>query len=137
MIYLKTPEEIEKMRQACTLVSRTLGEVAKWVAPGVTTRHLDNIARDFMRDNGGKPACLGYGGFPGTLCIEVNETVVHGFPSGYELRDGDIIGIDTVTMATCAIHSLSVKLPLKSLPYARSPRNPFTRELLRPRKGNV
>ena len=49
-----------------------------------------------MRDNGGKPACLGYGGFPGTLCIEVNETVVHGFPSGYELRDGDIIGIDTV-----------------------------------------
>ena len=49
-----------------------------------------------MRDNGGKPACLGYGGFPGTLCIEVNETVVHGFPSGYELREGDIVGIDTV-----------------------------------------
>ena len=96
MIYLKTPEEIEKMRQACTLVSRTLGEVAKWVAPGVTTRHLDNIAREFMRDNGGKPACLGYGGFPATLCIELNETVVHGFPSGYELREGDILGIDTV-----------------------------------------
>ena len=96
MIYLKTPEEIEKVQQACTLVSRTLGEIAKWVAPGVTTRHLDNIAREFMRDNGGKPACLGYGGFPGTLCIEVNEIVVHGFPSGYELRDGDIVGIDTV-----------------------------------------
>ncbi len=96
MIYLKTPEEIEKMQAACTLVSRTLGEVAKCVAPGVTTRHLDNVAREFMRDNGGKPACLGYGGFPGTLCIEVNETVVHGFPSGYELREGDIIGIDTV-----------------------------------------
>ena len=96
MIYLKTPEEIEKMQAACTLVSRTLGEVAKCVAPGVTTRHLDNIAREFMRDNGGKPACLGYGGFPGTLCIEVNDTVVHGFPSGYELREGDIIGIDTV-----------------------------------------
>ncbi|WP_300935782.1 MULTISPECIES: type I methionyl aminopeptidase [Muribaculaceae] len=96
MIYLKTPEEIEKMQAACTLVSRTLGEVAKCVAPGVTTRHLDNVAREFMRDNGGKPACLGYGGFPATLCIEVNETVVHGFPSGYELREGDIIGIDTV-----------------------------------------
>ena len=50
MIYLKTPEEIEKMQAACTLVSRTLGEVAKCVAPGVTTRHLDNIAREFMRD---------------------------------------------------------------------------------------
>ena len=51
MIYLKTPEEIEKMQAACTLVSRTLGEVAKCVAPGVTTRHLDNVAREFMRDN--------------------------------------------------------------------------------------
>lgn len=84
------------MRQASTLVSRTLGEVAKWVAPGVTTRHLDNIAREFILDNGGRPACLGYGGFPATLCIEVNETVVHGFPSGRELRDGDILGVDTV-----------------------------------------
>lgn len=96
MIYLKTSEEIELMRAANTLVSRTLGEVAKWVAPGVTTLRLDTIAREFIQDNGGIPACLGYGGFPGTLCIEVNETVVHGFPSNYALRDGDIIGTDCV-----------------------------------------
>lgn len=96
MIYLKTPEEVELVKRACELVSRTMGEVARNVAPGVSTRHLDNIAREFMRDNGGIPACLGYGGFPATLCIEVNETVVHGFPSGYELRDGDIVGVDTV-----------------------------------------
>ncbi|MCC8115398.1 MAG: type I methionyl aminopeptidase [Bacteroidales bacterium] len=96
MIYLKTPDQIEQMRPAATLVSQTLGEVAKWIEPGVTTRKLDAIAHDFIRDNGGKPACLGYGGFPATLCIEVNETVVHGFPSGYTLREGDIIGIDTV-----------------------------------------
>ena len=96
MIYLKTLEEIELMREANTLVSRTLGEVAKWVAPGVTTLRLDTIAREFIQDNGGIPACLGYGGFPGTLCIEVNETVVQGFPSNYALRDGDIIGTDCV-----------------------------------------
>lgn len=84
------------MREACTLVSRTLGEIAKWVAPGVTTRKIDRIAMEYIRDNGGIPACLGYGGFPGTVCCEVNDIVVHGFPSNYELREGDIIGTDTV-----------------------------------------
>ena len=96
MIYLKTPEEIETMRSSSTLVSQTLGEVARWIEPGVTTRKLDTIAREFILDNGGKPACLGYGGFPATLCVEVNETIVHGFPSSYALREGDIVGIDTV-----------------------------------------
>lgn len=96
MIYLKTPEEIALMQGAATLVSRTLGEIAKWVAPGVTTHKIDSIAREFIQDNGGKPACLGYGGFPGSVCMEVNEIVVHGFPSNYTLREGDIIGTDTV-----------------------------------------
>lgn len=96
MIYLKTPEEIETMRSSSDLVSRVLGEVARWIEPGISTRKLDTIAREFILDNGGKPACLGYEGFPGTLCIEVNDTVVHGFPSDYILRDGDIIGVDTV-----------------------------------------
>lgn len=96
MIYLKTPEEIEAMRPACDLISRCLGEVAANIRPGVTTRRLDDIAREFILDNGGRPACLGYEGFPATLCIEVNDVVVHGFPSGYELREGDIVGIDNV-----------------------------------------
>lgn len=96
MIYLKTPEQIEQMRIPADLISRTMGEVAAHIQPGVTTRKLDTIAREFIRDNGGRPACLGYEGFPGTLCIEVNEIVVHGFPSNYALREGDIVGIDTV-----------------------------------------
>lgn len=96
MIILKTPDEIDAMRPACDLISRTMGIIAANIREGVTTQSLDTIAREFIRDNGGKPACLGYGGFPATLCIEVNETVVHGFPTNYALRNGDIIGIDTV-----------------------------------------
>ena len=96
MIYLKTPEELVKMRAAADLASRALGEVAKLIAPGVTTNKLDAVAREYILDNGGRPACLGYGGFPGTMCIEVNEVVVHGFPSSYTLREGDIIGTDIV-----------------------------------------
>ncbi len=96
MIHIKTHEEIELTAAACDLMSRTLGEVAKWVEPGVTTKRLDTIAREFILDNGGKPACLGYHGFPGTLCIEINDMVVHGFPSNRTLREGDIVGIDSV-----------------------------------------
>lgn len=96
MIYLKTPEEIEAMRTSADLLSRTMGEVAKLIEPGVTTNKLESMAREFIMDNGGRPSCLGYSGFPAALCIEVNEVVVHGFPSNYTLREGDIIGVDTV-----------------------------------------
>lgn len=96
MIFLKTPEEVAKVKAACDLAGNALGEVAKWVKPGVPTHRLDSIAREYILDNGGRPACLGYQGFPGTLCIEVNEMVVHGFPSQYTLREGDIVGTDIV-----------------------------------------
>ena len=98
MIYLKTDEEIELMRVANQLVGKTLGELAKHVAPGVTTLQLDKIAEEFIRDNGATPAFLGYGGFPNSICASVNEHVVHGIPSSKViLRDGDIISIDCGT----------------------------------------
>ena len=98
MIYLKTDEEIELMRVANQLVGKTLGELAKHVAPGVTTLQLDKIAEEFIRDNGATPAFLGYGGFPNSICASVNEHVVHGIPSSNViLRDGDIISIDCGT----------------------------------------
>lgn len=94
MIYYKTTEEIELLRASNLLVGRTHGEVAKVIGPGVSTIKLDEIAEQFIRDNGGIPGFLGYGGFPNTLCISVNSTVVHGIPSGYILKEGDIVSVD-------------------------------------------
>lgn len=94
MIYLKTDDEIELMRESNLLVGKTLGEIAKWIAPGISTRRLDEIAETFIRDHGAVPGFKGYGGFPYTLCISVNEQIVHGFPSGYLLKEGDIVSVD-------------------------------------------
>jgi len=76
------------------MVSATLTEVAKFLKPGITTRSVDTMAEAFIRDNGGVPSFKNYNGFPASLCISVNEVVVHGFPSAYELKDGDIISVD-------------------------------------------
>lgn len=97
MIFLKTDEEIELMRESNRLVGMTLGEVAKHIKPGVTTLYLNNIAEEFIRSHGAIPSFLGYNGFPYSLCISVNENVVHGFPSEYVLKDGDIISVDCGT----------------------------------------
>jgi len=100
MIFLKTDEEIELMRTANLLVGETLAEVAKSIQPGVTTLHLDKIAEEFIRDNGATPLFLGYNGFPNSLCISINEQVVHGIPSNYELKEGDIVSVDCGTKKT-------------------------------------
>jgi methionyl aminopeptidase len=94
MLYLKTEEEVGMLRESNLLVSRALAEVASFIRPGLTTLYLDEIAETFLRDNGGIPAFKGYGGFPKTLCTSVNDEVVHGIPSDYVLKDGDIISID-------------------------------------------
>lgn len=98
MIHYKTSEEIEILRENAILVSKTLAEVGKHVAPGVTTKQLDKIAETFIRDNGAVPGFLGYGGFPATLCISVNDVVVHGIPDGYVLQEGDIVSVDCGTV---------------------------------------
>ncbi len=98
MIYLKTTEEIVLMRAANQLVGRTLAEVARHIAPGVSTLHLDKIAHDFICDHGATPAFLGYGGFPGSICTSINDRVVHGIPRATDvLKDGDIVSIDCGT----------------------------------------
>ncbi len=97
MIFLKTDEEVELMRESNILLGKTYAEVAKAIQPGVSTAKLDKIAYEFIMDNGGVPACLGYEGYPATLCTSVNEQVVHGIPSEKQiLKDGDIVSVDSV-----------------------------------------
>lgn len=91
---LKTAEQIEAIRQSALLVGRTLAEVAAAIKPGLTTGTLDKLAETFIRDHGASPAFKGYNGFPASLCISVNEAVVHGIPGKYELREGDIVSVD-------------------------------------------
>ena len=98
MIRLYTLTEIEKIRKSAQLVSRTLGLMAEKIEPGVITLDLDNIAEEYIRDNGGAPSFKGFEGFPSTLCTSRNEEVVHGIPSRRELRDGDIVSIDCGTI---------------------------------------
>ncbi|MBQ5855833.1 MAG: type I methionyl aminopeptidase [Bacteroidales bacterium] len=98
MIHYRTDSEIELLRKAALLVGKTLGEVGKHIRPGIRTIELDKIAEEFIRDHGAIPAFKGYEGFPGSLCISVNDAVVHGIPGNYELRDGDIVSVDCGTI---------------------------------------
>jgi len=93
-VYHKTPAEIELCRESSLLVCKTLSELAVHIKPGVQTLHLDKIAYDFINDHNAVPGFLDYKGFPFSLCISVNDAVVHGFPSKYELKEGDIVSID-------------------------------------------
>ena len=97
MIYLKTNEEIELLRENNILVSQALAEVGKYIKPGVTTKELNKIAEDFIRSHGAIPSFLGYEGYPASACISVNEQVVHGIPSDYVIKEGDIVSVDLGT----------------------------------------
>jgi methionyl aminopeptidase len=103
MIYLKTDDEIELLRKANLLVSATLAEIAKVVKPGVTTKQLDTLAEQFIRDHGAIPTFKGFPNpygpeFPASICASVNEVVVHGIPNDIPLKDGDIVSVDCGTI---------------------------------------
>ncbi|MEI7492930.1 MAG: type I methionyl aminopeptidase [Bacteroidota bacterium] len=91
---LKTAEEVEYLRENALIVSRTLAAVAKEIKPGVQTKTLDKIAEEYIRSEGAVPGFKGYRGFPATLCISLNEEVVHGIPGERVLLNGDIVSID-------------------------------------------
>ena len=98
MIHIRTQSEIEIIRRNALMVTATLTEVAKMLKPGITTASIDKMAEEFIRDNGGTPSFKGYGPrnnpYPASLCISVNDTVVPGLPSEYQLKNGDVISVD-------------------------------------------
>ncbi|MBQ6497532.1 MAG: type I methionyl aminopeptidase [Bacilli bacterium] len=96
MITIKSERELELMRHAGMLVSKMHKFIKPYIKAGITTKELDKLCEDFILKNDAVPSCKGYEGFPATLCTSVNDTVVHGIPDNYKLKDGDIITIDVV-----------------------------------------
>jgi methionyl aminopeptidase len=94
MVHLKTAEEIQIMRESAQILGQAHGEVARLIKPGVKTKDLDKRAEEFIRDKGGIPSFLNYNGFPASLCISVNDVVVHGIPGEYQLKESDVVTID-------------------------------------------
>lgn len=93
-VIYKTAEQIEQVRASADILSHLLAEIAKIIRPGITTMSLDTLANEYIHDHGATPAFLHYQGFPHSLCISVNDQVVHGFPSDYIIKDGDIVSVD-------------------------------------------
>jgi methionyl aminopeptidase len=94
MVHLKTDEEVQLIKESAQILGKAHGEVARLIKPGVKTSKLDKVAEEYIRDSGGVPSFKNYNGFPATLCISVNDVVVHGFPGNYELKETDIITVD-------------------------------------------
>ncbi len=94
MITLKNGQELAAMRQACRITAAARALAGEMVRPGVSTREIDKAVHDFIVSQGAKPSFLGYHGFPGSTCISVNSTVIHGIPGGYVLQEGDIVSVD-------------------------------------------
>lgn len=94
MIYYKTKEEVELMRQSALLVSSTLAEAAAYLKPGITTLELDQFIEKYMVDHGAIPSFKNYRGFPNAACISVNDAVVHGIPGNYKIKEGDVVSVD-------------------------------------------
>ncbi len=96
MIAIKNERELVAMRKACKITAAARALAGEMVRPGITTKQIDKAVHDFIIKQGAKPSCLHYNGYPATVCISVNDRVVHGIPGGYVLRDGDIVSIDVM-----------------------------------------
>jgi methionyl aminopeptidase len=130
-IIVKTPAEIEVMRQANTIVAGVLEMLQKEMRPGLTTRQMDRWAHEYCRDHGGKPAFLGYRGFPASLCVSINEQIVHGIPSKkVKVREGDIVSVDFGVIYNGFYGDSAVTIPVGKLTACKEKLLQVTRESL-------
>jgi len=117
MITIKTKEELEIMREAGRILATALNKIAKMAKPGVTTLELDKAAEAFILSMGAKPGFKGYDGFPFSLCASVNENIVHGLPSNYALKEGDIVGLDLGILYKGYYSDMCVTVPVGKVSY--------------------
>jgi methionyl aminopeptidase len=115
MIIYKTKEEVEVIKRGGQILGKAHAEVAKIIKPGIKTSVLDKVAEEFIRDSKAVPSFKNYNGFPASLCISVNEVVVHGIPGNYELKDGDIVSIDCGVFFEVFILILLIHIQLETL----------------------
>lgn len=116
MIILKSEKEIEKIRKACQIVANSLKDLRDYVQPGMTTRMLDAFVEEKIYAQGAKPAFKGYHNYPATLCVSINEEVVHGIPSDKVLKDGDIVSLDLGAIYDGFYGDSAVTIPIGSIP---------------------
>ncbi len=130
MIRLKNAAEISRIREASAVLARTLQELAALVRDGITTAELDDFARETLRKRGGEPAFLGYNRFPASLCVSINEQVIHGIPGKRKLRAGDIVGLDIGVILGGYFSDTAVSLPVGEVSVERVRLLAVTRECL-------
>lgn len=130
MIRLKNAAEISKIREASAILARTLQELAGLVREGISTAELDDFAREVLRQRGGEPAFLGYNHFPASLCVSINEQVIHGIPGRKKLRTGDIVGLDIGINLGGYFSDTAVSLPVGAVSPQRARLLAVTRECL-------
>ena len=129
-IYYKSIDEIALIKESSLLLSKTHGEIAKAIAPGVTTASLNELAETFIKDHGGIPAFLNYGGFPFSLCISLNDQVVHGFPSAYVLKEGDLVSVDCGVILNNFYSDSAYTYPIGEIPPEHAQLLKVTKECL-------
>jgi len=120
MIRIKSKDEIAKIRRSCRLLAETFLELKKIVKQGITTKELDNFARKYIESHGGKPAFLGYMNYPASLCVSINDEVIHGIPGKRRLKKGDIVSLDLGINLEGYFSDAAITVPVGDLPERKS-----------------